>query len=1119
MSFISTLSKTNLLLLLLFLGACQPESTPVQQEEKTSYSPTGNELFARIPASESGIDFVNKITEDHQLNIITNSYMYNGGGVAVLDVNKDGLPDLYFSSSQESNKLYLNKGGLKFEDITQSAGVAATGGFKSGVSAVDINADGWMDLYVCRTGLTEGPERENLLFINQQDGTFTEEAAAYGLNSVAASNQSNFFDYDLDGDLDMYLLNHPVDFKQVNNANIELVDGKRVRKVDLRNPLESDRLFRNDGNGKFTDVSVAAGIENRAFGLSVTIADINEDGYPDIFVGNDYIEPDILYINQQNGTFKDQTNDYISHMSNHTMGVDIADFNNDLQDDIISLDMIAEDNRRQKLLMTTMVLQRYSTLVEYGYGHQVMRNVLQMNTGNGSFSEIGTFSGISNTDWSWSALFADLDNDGWKDVYITNGYRRDVTNLDYLTYTVDSLNKSGGITKDRFPDFNSFLDLIPSERLQNYAFHNKGDLSFQKVSNEWGFSDPSFSNGAAYADLDRDGDLDLIVNNIEDPAFIYQNRTREQQGGNYLQIQLEGPAGNTTGVGSRVVLVNGDQKQVQSLTPTRGFFSSVQPILHFGLGTAAQVDQLQITWPDGKTMVLRDIKANQEITLKYSEANGEKIQWDQVKTVSLFQKMNSPEFHHQEDNFEDFNRERLLPHRLSRLGPFIAEGDVDGNGETDFFVGNATGQIGALFLQRNGVFSKKAGPWENSSQYEDMGCLFFDADGDQDLDLYIVSGGSSNPANSDRYQDRLFLNDGQAGFSLAANALPKMTSSGSCVQAHDYDGDGDLDLFVGGRVVPGDYPTAPRSYVLQNTNGKFEDVTAQVAPGFQLAGMVTDIRFGDLDGDKVSEMVVAGEWMPIQVYHWSDGKYSETDLPGVQNTNGWWNCLSLSDIDMDGDLDIAAGNLGLNSRIHANANEPLRIYTTDFDNNGSNDAIITYLENGVEYPLARREALVKQLSMINREFLYFEPYSTASVQEIFDPIKLQNAQKLEAKRMETSVFLNSGGSFSSATLPVLAQIAPVNHILIEDMNQDGFPDLLLVGNDFSADVESGRYDANHGLILFGDGTGNFRAASNQESGLNLKGEVRDLALLPVQGGRKMLLIANNNDLLEAYLLK
>jgi hypothetical protein len=1114
------LRSLSLLFIGLLLLGCGDTSEEVPTNEgttePTTYQLTGNERFEKVPADRTGISFANRITEDHQLNIITNSYMYNGGGVAVLDFNNDQLPDLYFIGSQESNRLYLNKGDFQFEDVTDQAGVAANGGFKTGVTAVDINTDGWMDLYVCRTGLTEGPERANLLFINQQNGTFTEQAASYGLDFPGPSNHANFLDYDLDGDLDMYLLNHPVDFKSVNQMNLKEVDGKRVRVSEPKAPFESDRFFRNNGNNTFTDVSEQAGIRNRAFGLSATVTDINQDGYPDIFVGNDYIEPDILYINQGNGTFSDQTEEYFRHTSNHTMGVDIADFNNDLLPDVVALDMIAEDNRRQKLLMTTMVLQRYKSLSENGYQHQLMRNVLQMNTGMGDFAEIGTLAGISNTDWSWSALLADLDNDGWKDLHITNGYRRDVSNLDYLTYTVDSLNRTGGINQTRFPDFNDFLNLIPSERLQNYVFRNRGDMTFEKMNETWGFAEPSFSNGAAYADLDNDGDLDIIVNNIEDPAFLYRNKTSDQNEGNYLQIELKGAAGNPVAVGSVVEILANGNGQVQELQPVRGFFSSVEPLLHFGLGTATEVAEIKVRWPDGRYSRVTGVAANQKITIDHQESTTSDP-WVTENPTPLFTATNLINFQHRENAFEDFNRERLLPHRLSRLGPFLAEGDVDGNGQLDLFVGNASGAEAALFLQFDGNFRKQAGPWEiRQAQYEDMGALFFDADGDEDLDLYVVSGGSQHGANSPLYQDRLFLNDGSGEFQYAEGNVPPINTSGSCVQANDFDGDGDLDLFVGGRVTPGSYPSVPESYILQNEGGKFTNVTAQIAPEFQQIGMVTDIRFGDLDGDGINEMVVAGEWMPITIFKWIDGGYKPLIENGLGNTQGWWNCLALADLDADGDLDIAAGNLGLNSRIRATPAEPLRIYATDFDRNGAIDPIITYINDGVEYPLARRMDMINQMAVVKKKYVYFEDYSTASVHEVLDPDQLASAMQLKANRMETSIFLNDGGSFRTQSLPLFSQIAPTNQIVPADVNADGITDLILAGNNFSADVESGRYDAGSGLVLLGKGDGEFSVVTPAESGLHAKGDVRDLALIPLANGQSVLVATTNNGQLQVW---
>ena len=1116
--FISTIC----ILLLISCNADAPSSTNANQKstQETLKAPA-NALFQSIPSTESGVTFNNEIFETHQLNIITNSYMYNGGGVAVLDVNNDKLPDLYFASSMQRNKLYLNKGDMKFEDITQAAGVGADGGFKSGLTIVDINLDGWQDIYVCRTGLEANPERRNLLFINQQDGTFKEAGAEYGLNDISASNHANFFDYDLDGDLDMYLMNHPVDFKTVNNIAVEVVDGKQVRKSDPRTPYETDRFYENKGNGKFEDVTEKAGITNRAFGLSVSVHDFNTDGYPDVYVGNDYIEPDFLYLNNGNGTFTESNESFFRHMSNHTMGVDIADYNNDAKPDLVALDMIAEDNRRQKLLMTTMALARYNTLVKYEYGHQCMRNTLQLNLGDGKFSEIGTLAGISNTDWSWSVLLADYDNDGQKDMYITNGYRRDVTNLDYLTYTVDSLNRTGGITRERFPDFNQYLDLIPSEPLQNYMYKNNGDLTFDKVSTDWGFVQKSYSNGSAYADLDNDGDLDLVVNNIKSPAFIYKNTASEQNKGHYIQFEFEGPKPNPLGLGVEVLITTGSQQQYQQFTPTRGFFSSVHSILHFGTGAETTINRVEITWPDGKQQILENISADQRLLVKYSEAQGKSAQQDySAQAVLRAKRPGGLNFKHQENDFEDFDRERLIPHRISREGPALAIADVNGDQLEDVFIGGAAGQIAGLFLQNsNGSFqSRVMQAFSNDKSYEDTDAVFFDADGDGDQDLFIVSGGSAAPMNNNTYQDRLYLNDGTGNFERAVNNVPRLLASGSSVAAYDYDKDGDKDLFIGGRVSPGAYPTTPESYILQNDNGTFSNVTETVSTNFGKVGMVSDLEWGDLNGDGQDELLVTGEWMPIKVFGINGGKLEDvTGNFGLNETQGWWNCVKAKDMDGDGDLDILAGNLGLNSRLRASKAAPLQLYAKDFDRNGSLDPIITYFNDGIEYPLARREMLILQIPEVKKKFVYFEPYSSASLADVFPSSQLEGAKKFKVVEFRSGYFENDGaGNFKFVAFPVEAQFAPINDILVKDCNGDGSPELLLVQNSYQSDVETGRYDAGSGVVL-SRGEGNvWNVIPNIYAGFWAIQEARVIQPLNLGKGGDFVLIANNNSELEAF---
>ncbi|MFZ2898371.1 MAG: VCBS repeat-containing protein [Saprospiraceae bacterium] len=1087
-------------MLVFLLAACKKEA-PEQAMAR---------LFEQVGPAQSGVQFTNNITEDHYVNIITNPYMYNGGGVAIIDANRDGLPDIYFVSNQESNRLFLNKGAFQFEDVTEKAGLAAIGGFKTGVTVADVNGDGWEDIYICRTGLDPAPERGNLLFINNGDLTFSEKAAEYGINDMSASNHANFFDYDLDGDLDLYVINYPIDFKNVNQIYLEEVGGIQVRVNKGKLPEESDHLYRNEGNGKFTDVSAQAGISNRALSLSVTVSDFNNDGYPDIFVGNDFIEPDFLYINNRNGTFTDRTWEYFRHTSNHTMGVDIADFNNDALADIVALDMIAEDNRRQKLLMTTMSAQRYETLLKYGYGSQLMRNTLQLNLGNGQFSEIGLMAGVSGTDWSWSPLMADFDNDGWKDLYVTNGFRRDITNMDYLAYTVDSINRLGGITARRFPDFNDYLKLIPSEPLPNYMFRNRGDLTFEKVSAAWGLEIPSFSNGSAWADLDGDGDLDLVVNNIDEPAFLFRNLSVESGKANRLQIALEGNAPNTLGIGAAVTIVQGQMTQYQEMTPTRGFLSSSQHLLHFGLPSNAAIDRVEVRWPGGAMQTLTNVQPNQRLVLKQSEAT-ERYQPGAAPTTLLQPTLNMGlDFVHQENAFEDFNREFLLPHRFSTLGPGIAVGDVNGDELEDFFIGGASGQAGALYLQQpNSAFKRSAQPaFEADRNYEDAGAVLFDADGDKDLDLYVVSGGSEYPLNDDYYQDRLYLNDGKGNFSRATDALPRITASGYCVEAHDFDGDGDLDIFVGGRVSPGNYPNAPQSFVLRNEGGRFTDATDQVAHEFRNIGMITDLRWGDLDGDGAQELIVSGEWMPITVFKAENGQLrNATEAFGLSGTNGWWNCLALADADADGDLDILAGNLGLNTRLKA----PLKLYARDFDGNGSIDPVISFMENDKEYPLPRRENLIKQLPGLKKKFVYYGPYSVATMQDIFSANELRSAQVLQATEFHTTLFLNQGkGAFQPQPLPIEAQLSPTMQFLAEDLNGDGHTDILLAGNSYGADTESGPYDAGNGLVLLGDGKGGFRPLHGRESGFWADKDAKDLKAVQLANGKRLYLVANNN---------
>ncbi len=1118
-----------LLTVFIFPGWSCVDTSPDHASNPTERQPPADALFELWSSEKTGVNFSNRITETFQDNILINSYLYNGGGVAVIDVNNDGLPDLYFSATQQENRLFLNKGNFQFEDITQSAGVAAQGGVKTGVTIVDINADGLQDIYVCRSGMHPTAERANLLYINNGDLSFTERAAEYGLDDRSASNHANFFDFDLDGDLDVYIMNHPVAFRDVNRIQAMEIDGKYVRKTDPLDEWESDKFFRNEGNGKFSNISDKAGIRNRAWGLGVVVSDFNNDNYPDVFVGNDYIEPDLLYINNKNGTFSVRTDDYFRHTSNNTMGIDIADINNDGLVDLVALDMIAQDNQRQKELMTTMLLERYNNLVRFHYGHQIMRNVLQLNTGappggGAVFSEIGVLAGISNTDWSWSPLLADFDNDGLKDLFVTNGVRRDVTDLDYLNYTVDSVMKAGGLNTANFATIYDYLKLIPSTPLVNYMFKNKDGLNFQDLSYDWGLGQVSYSNGSAYADLDADGDLDLIVNQIDGEVLLYRNLAADKKRGHWLQLSLEGSPANPMGTGAKIRISYGDgEYQYQELTPTRGFFSSSEHLIHFGLGSSAVVNKLEIQWPsDGYIQVLRDLPANQRLKLKHADAKPG--QWEvPILPPPNFRITTSVgiAFRHVEDDFIDFNRERLIPHKFSNLGPNIAVADVNGDGWEDFYIGGARNQPGALYLQQpNSTFRlSNQETWLADASCEDMGCVFFDADGDGDPDLYVASGGSTYEANSAYYQDRLYLNDGKGNFTKAPpGTLPTITASGSCVSAYDFDKDGDLDIFVGGLVTPGLYPTAPQTCLLQNEGGKFTEIGARAAPSLHRVGMVNDLLWADLDGDGNPELIVAGEWLPLTVFKNEKGILTEVTAQfGLKNTQGWWNCLQAADLDGDGDLDLVAGNLGLNSRLKASQAEPLRLFSKDFDGNGSLDPVLAYYNEGKLYPLPLREAMIKQIPSLKKKFVFNRVYGSATMEEVFSKQELQEAQQFESRIFATSWFENQNGKFIAHPLPTEAQFAPCNRILVEDFDDDGSLDLLLVGNSYSPDVETGRYDAGNGLLLRGDGMGKFEPVPNRISGFWATKEARDLARVKLANGEVLFLIANNNDLVQAYL--
>ncbi len=1073
----------------------EEELSAINEKESLSSPP----LFTLLSAGKTRVDFNNALTEGLNTNVMAYEYFYNGGGVAVGDVNGDGWDDLYFTGNMTPNKLYLNKGQetpMLFQDITQQAGVAGREGpWTTGVTMADVNGDGWLDIYVCYSGNMRPEKRANQLFINQGVDSlgmphFQEKAQEYGLASMATSTQAVFFDYDRDQDLDMFLLNHspfplPV-LDEVTTAEI-------LKKEDPNNGV---RLFNND-QGKFKDVTRKAGISSSSlsYGLGAGIADLNGDLWPDIYISNDYAVPDFLYINNRNGTFTDEIKDQMGHTSHFSMGNDIADINNDGLPDIYTLDMLPEDNRRQKLLFAPDNYELFNLNLRVGFHYQYMRNMLHTNNGNGNFSEIGQLAGISNTDWSWASLLADYDNDGWKDLFVTNGYVRDYTNMDFIKYMGDfTQGKEGKLKRE---DVLKLVYQMPSSNVANYIYKNKGGITFSNMKNQWGMTLPSNSNGAAYSDLDHDGDLDLVVSNINKPAFIFQNESDNQLNHHYLQLALRGAGHNTQGIGAKVTIYHQGKKQYLEQMPTRGYQSSVSPVLHFGLGEIATIDSLHIVWPSGKQQWLTALPADQTLTL--SEEEAKKPLDTNGKTETIYREVASPlPFEHQKNAINDFKRQPLMVNPLSFSGPCMAKGDVNGDGLEDVYVGGASGQSGQLYLQRNRstFIHHPTKAFEEDQISEDTDAIFFDANGDGSLDLYVSSGGYGNFMPEDpALQDRLYLNDGQGNFTKNLQALPSMLTSTSCASVSDINQDGYPDLFIGGRVVPGRYPESPRSYLLLNDGkGNFQDKTQQLSPALQQLGMVTDASWVDVNGDQQEDLIVVGEWMPVMV--WINAKGQLTDRTSDyfdKKYSGWWNTLLVEDLNKDGHPDLVVGNMGLNTQCKASDQEPAELFYKDFDDNGSVDPIFCFYIQGKSYPSVTRDELLDQMSMMRTRFPSYKSYADAQMKDIFTEEELQDVQQLQANHLKTIYFESNGeGTWKEKPLPLEVQSSPVFTITPLDYNQDGASDLLLCGNINEARLRFGNCDANYGILLQGDKQGDFTYVPQHQSGLEVQGDVRSV---------------------------
>lgn len=1108
-----------LIFLLVIIFSCKDESQNIDKQKLI--------LFEQIPSSYSGINFVNRLKESPTQNVLTYEYYYNGAGVAIADFNNDMKPDIFMVSSIESNKLFLNQGSLQFKDVSHQARLLGIKGFSTGVTTTDINNDGLIDIYLCRSGRFKNPKsRENLLFVNQGNNAegvpqFKESALEYGLNIAGYSTQATFFDYDKDGDLDMFLINHGID---------TYADEQIASLKNTQNPNIGEQLFKNN-NGYFEDVTEEAGIikNDLGYGLGIGVSDLNNDDWPDVYVSNDYSGKDHLYLNQQNGTFLESIDRTTGHISFYSMGNDLGDINNDGLTDIAVLDMAGKNNYDIKTSMSAMNPEQFHSLIDLGQHKQYMYNTLLLNNGTETgksfpqFSDVAQMTGVSSTDWSWGPLLFDFDNDGFKDIFVTNGIKRNIRNNDAIK-SISKLNSQLEKARDKQEVavlFKNALNLFPYYRKPNYFFQNKGDLHFKNIAIEIGADSLlTNSNGAAYGDLDGDGDLDLVINNVDQKALVYKNNSVESLKSRYLQVQANGPLNNSTGIGLKVSLSYNKNTQISELYTTRGYMSAVEPLVHFGVGDIKMIDSLSLIWPDGKIEKKYNIKTNQRLTVDYKNATFPEI----VSTSNQPVFKNNSEYiklvsRHIENEYDDYKKETLLPHKMSEMGPAVAVGDVNNDGYEDFYIGASTGKPASLYIQlEEGVFQKKISTdWNTDAKFEDTCALFGDWDQDGDLDLIVGSGSNEFPDNPNFYPLRFYTNNGSGSFSRQVLNIPEIYGSFGVITPGDYDQDGDMDLFVGGRQIPGKYPYPADSYILKNESTnlgiQFTDVTAEVGSFLKEYGMVSDAIWEDFTGDGLIDLMTVGEWMSPKLYKNSNGTLeSLDDLGALSGFVGWWFSLEAVDVDNDGDQDLIAGNLGLNYKYKASKEEPFKVYTHDFDDNGTQDIVLSYVDRGELVPLRGRECSSGQMPFITSKFPTYNSFGQASISDIIAPEILEVALQYEANSFGHAIFINNGqGSFEHKLLPRMAQISSVNDILVDDFTKDGILDILLAGNLLESEVETPSNDASLGVLLKGLGNGEFESMPSTKSGLYLLGETKHLKKIRVGNNKQPYVLVVRNE--------